>query len=384
MAIAQTPGAAPAASMWTSPWGGQLVPEGMPLEPRQPLVRPTPPTAGGLAQATPAFASPGALSRAQPASAVAAAPMSVVEPVYLDQLQPPSPPAIRVAGLTEDTVAPMNQVLAEPQGELPPGAREGVFQKIYATGTWLPALADEPDAVGFGDLETGVVLGFPFMRRDTPLLVTPQFGVHFLDNAGALDIPTTLYDAGVEFRHLRKFGAGPWAMDVAATVGYYSDFEQGSGDALRISGRGIGVYESSPATKWLLGVAYLNRAGASVLPVFGVIHEANPDLRFDLIFPRPRVSWRTAGSATGDEGWLYLGGEFGGGVWSVTRPSTGELDLINYSDWRLLAGYERKITGGLSRRYEVGYVFQRELEYESATADASLDDTLFARVGLTY
>jgi hypothetical protein len=305
--------------------------------------------------------------------------------VYLDELTPPAPPEIRVAGLTEDTVAPLNQMSPEPQGQLPPGARDGVFQKIYLTGTWLPMISDEADALGFGELETGVVLGFPFTRRDTPLLVTPQFGVHFLENAGAFDIPSTLYDAAVEFRHLRKFGGGPWAMDVAATVGYYSDFEQSSGDALRVTGRGIGVYESSPTTKWLLGAAYLNRAGASVLPIFGVMFEPTPETRFEAIFPRPRFMWRTADSVpNADEGWIYVGGEFGGGVWSITRPSTGDLDLLNYSDWRLLVGYERKITGGLSTRYEAGYVFNRELEYESATPDASLDDTLFVRAGLQY
>ncbi|HMP05720.1 MAG TPA: hypothetical protein PJ982_05180, partial [Lacipirellulaceae bacterium] len=128
-------------------------------------------------------------------SAVAPAPMTVVEPIYLDTLEKPAPPTIRVAGLAEDTVAPMNQVLAEPSPQLPPGAREGVFQKIYFTGSWLPPLSDEPDSLGFGDLETGVVFGFPFFRRDAPLLVTPQFGVHFLDNVGPLDLPTILYDA---------------------------------------------------------------------------------------------------------------------------------------------------------------------------------------------
>jgi hypothetical protein len=32
----------------------------------------------------------------------------------------------------------------------------------------------------------------------------------------------------------------------------------------------------------------------------------------------------------------------------------------------------------------VGYVFQRELEFDSGLPDAVLDDTLFGRVGLTY
>jgi hypothetical protein len=381
---AQTPSTStPAASTWQSPWGGTLVPDGMPLQPSQPLLKPKAVQSGGLIQATPSFTSPSGLTQVQ-APSVSPAPMANVEPLYLEQLEQPGPPEIRPAGLTEDTIAPMNQVLAEPQAPLPPGARAGVFQKIYFTGTWLPPLSDEPDSLGFGDLETGVVLGFPFMRRDTPLLVTPAFGTHLLDNAGALDIPTTLYDASVDFRHMRKFGNGPWAMDAAITVGYYSDFDQGSSDAVRVSGRAIGVYEPSPTTKWLFGVVYLNRAGASVLPVAGLIYEPSPDSRLELIFPRPRLLKKLDGSVRGDERWLYVGGEFGGGVWSVTRPSTGNLDVINYSDLRLLVGYERKVTGGLNRRVEFGYVFNRELEYDSATPDVALDDTVFLRGGLTY
>src|SRR5690606_30403513 len=103
----------------------------------------------------------------------------------------------------------------------------------------------------------------------------------------------------------------------------------------------------------------------------GIIYEPTPATRLDLIIPRPRFAWQTAGSTPGDERWLYVGGEFGGGLWSVTRPSTGDLDVISYSDWRLLAGYERKIQGGLSWRTEAGYVFNRDLDYDSATPDVS-------------
>jgi hypothetical protein len=52
-------------------------------------------------------------------------------------------------------------------------------------------MSDEPDTLGMGDLEAGVVFGFPFFRRDTPLLITPYFATHFLENAAALDIPST-------------------------------------------------------------------------------------------------------------------------------------------------------------------------------------------------
>lgn len=336
------------------------------------------------------------LNQAPPDSAVIAptpwepTPTSPITPIDLDQLPPPLDPRfstdIRVANLAEETVAPENQMAPEAASELPPGARDGIFQKIFFTGTWLPRMSDEPDTLGMGDLEAGLVFGFPFFRRDTPLLITPYFATHFLENAAALDIPSTLYDASVDFRHLRKFGDGPWAMDVGVGVGYYSDFEQSYNDATRVTGRGLAVYESVPGKKWVFGVAYLNRAGATVLPVAGLIIEPAemPRTRLDLIFPRPRFSWQTDASTPEDERWFFIGGEFGGGIWTVTRPSDGEIDNISYSDLRVVVGYERKILGGLSTRFETGYVFARELDYGDATPDVSLDDTMMARVGVSF
>ncbi|MBX3426992.1 MAG: hypothetical protein KF688_15045 [Pirellulales bacterium] len=313
---------------------------------------------------------------------------AAVAPVFLDELPLPPDESVRVAGLVTRTVPQGEDVAAAvppptPSG-LPPGTRNGVFQKIYFNAAWLPALSSEPDALGFGDLETGLVLGFPLLRPDTPLLVTPNFGVHLLENAAALDLPEQVYEASVDFTHLRKFGDGPWAMNAGVTVGYYSDFEQSDGKATRVTGRAFAVYESSPAAKWVLGVVYLNRAGASVLPAAGVIYAPHDDFRLDLIFPRPKIAWRLAGSVLEDERWVYLGGELGGGAWSITRPSTGTLDFLNYRDLRVLAGYERKLIGGLSRQFEFGYVFARELEFNAPAPDVALDDTLFARVGLKY
>jgi hypothetical protein len=375
--------AQPANGMFV-PWGGTLVPDNDPPAMGLLPAKKAPAGLSWMSQPTPASGL--AYQSSQPVSVITPVPYTPAAPGSLsaDTLQQSGPPEIRVAGLTQNTVAPLNQIAPEQQGQLPPGARNGIFQKAYASGTYLPAINNEPDTLGFSEADMGVVFGFPFTRRDTPLLVTPQAGVHILDNAHALDIPSALYDTAVEFRHLRKFGGGPFAMDVLATVGYYSDFDQAASQAVRVSGRGIGVYESSPTTKWLLGVAYLNRAGASVLPIGGVIYEPRPDVRYELVFPRPRAYWQLPGAAAGTEDWVYFGGEFGGGVWSITRPSTGDLDLLSYSDWRLMAGYEHKITGGLSTRVEGGYVFNRQLQYKSATPDVSLDDTIFLRLGMTY
>lgn len=330
-------------------WGGQLVHEPVPYQP----------------------------------SALFVQPGKNLDPVLLDQLAPP-PGTFLPAGLAANSVPAAEDLTNASSPPLPPGARNGIFQKLFFTGTWLPQL--ENDSLGWSSLETGVVFGFPFFRRDTPLLITPRFGVHFLDRPATPDLPDKVYDASLEFRHLRKLGQGPWAMDVAVTLGYYSDFEISDSQAFRVTGRGLGVYESSPTTKWVFGVAYLNGAGASVLPVGGVLYQPSPDVKWDLVFPQPRIAWRLPGEIPNnrDERWFYVGGEFGSGLWSIQRPLTQTLDLLTYFDYRVILGLERKITGGLSRRYEVAYVFGRELEFDSATPNISLDDTLMLRAGFTY
>ncbi len=291
-------------------------------------------------------------------------------PIYLDTCPEFCLPA--------ETVAGQPVIIQQPTSQTPAGFRDGVFQKLFFTGTWIPQLDD--DSLGFSELETGIVFGVPFFRVTAPLLVTPRFAVHYLDGPTAPDLPARVYDAEVTFRHLRKFGNSPWAMNAAVTLGHYSDFESSDADAFRVTGQAFAVYESSPATTWVFGVVYLNREDLSIIPAVGVIYEPTPNVKYEAILPRPRIAWRLPDG----ERWAYLAGEFGGGIWSIERPMTGTQDLLTCNDYRVLFGIERKIPGGLSRRVEVGYVFGRELEFASATPNVRLDDSFFLRGGVTF
>lgn len=267
---------------------------------------------------------------------------------------------------------------------IPAGYRNGVFQKVFVTGNYLPQFDD--DSLGFAEWEAGMVLALPFLRVTTPLLITPRYAVHHLDRPAGIDLPARVYDAEVTFRHLRKFGDSSWAMNAAVTLGEYSDFEASDADAFRITGQAFAVYESSPASQWVLGVVYLNREDINVVPAIGLIYQPHPDIKYEAILPRPRISWRLPSGTYGNgfERWAYLAGEFGGGIWSIERPATLTHDVLNYSDWRILVGVEQNITNGISHRLEFGYVFARELEFASATPNVRLDDSLFVRLGLTY
>jgi hypothetical protein len=295
-------------------------------------------------------------------------------------------PNLQYAQPADETLPIYVESFEQPPPQSPPGARSGIFQHVDFVGTWLAGSGE--DELGVSTLELSALFGFPFPVRESPLLVAPRFGIHYFDGPissgpSSADLPPQVYDASLQFRHLRDF-AGPWAMDVAVQPGVYSDFEDAGSDALRITGHGLAIYEWSPATKFVLGVAYLDREDVTVLPAGGIIWIPHDAVRFELVAPRPRIAWRVDSYARPHKmWWAYVAGEFGGGEWEIERAA-GDRDIATLRDYRAIFGLERQVIGGLSTRMEVGYVFGRDLEYRSGRGDFEPDDTVLLRVGARY
>ncbi len=260
--------------------------------------------------------------------------------------------------------------------------RDGVFQKLTFSGTWLPRLGN--DGLGISDLDFGLTLGFPFPTREAPLLVTPKFAVHYLDGPLAPDLPPRLYDSSVEFRWLRRVRPRLAAV-VAVEPGVHGDLDVNDSDTFRILGKGLGIYDWSTTTQIVLGVVYLDRYDLPVLPVGGVIWKPDDTWRYDLVAPYPKIARRlflpTGPSPV--EYWAYIGGELGGGIWAISRAS-GTRDILTAWDYRILWGVERKMPAGSVSRVEIGYVFGRTFDFSSPTPDYRPDDTLMLRVGMSY
>lgn len=382
-----------------SPWGGYAVSAAVPYQPS--VLAPTCVPPSNLSPATcapivtvdqaplpgaiPNVSTPAAQTLAGPV-VIGPAPGSGTDGNQVWQSYP-APGGVVPAGNPalplQDPIYPPTPEPVDSKSLIPPGSRDGVFQKVNFTATYLPQL--ESDSLGWTDLGGDVVFGLPLITRETPLVITPSYEAHLLDRPANLDLPPRLHDIAVEFHHFRRI-AENWIADIAVTPGLYADdhsFDRS--DAVRITGRGLAIYESSPFTKWVMGVAYLDGAGWEIVPVGGVVYEPNDDVSYELVFPRPKISWRLPSSPVPgiDERWFYVGAEFGSGIWAI-EYSDGTPDVFVSRDYRVLIGYERKIIGGLSRRIEAGYVFKREIELESMPNDINLDDTLMVRVGLTY
>jgi hypothetical protein len=401
-AVASAQNAYPTTAAPTQAWGGYSVAQTVPYQPT--LSAPTAPLPSGtiVAPVAPAApASPVVIAPAPPAGQA----YTLANPVPL-----PSPPSavpdaspvwqplpgpeagVVVPAPVAAPGMPLGPVIVPPNPEpwdlraslIPPDARNGFFQKAKFTGTWLPQLND--DSLGWTDLNWEVVTALPFFTRENPIIITPAYQLHFLDRPQGFDLPPRLHDLTMDF-HVFRVYENSWIFDFAVTPGLFADDHSfDSSDACRVNGRGVAVYVPSPEWKWLLGVQYVNGAWAKVVPIAGFVYEPNPDVKYEAVFPRPRVAWRLPNSPVPgrDDYWFYLLGEFANSIWAFEQ-NDGTADVLAYRDFRFILGLEHKIVGGISHRVELGWAFNRDMKIASeGPHEIGLDDTLLLRAGIVY
>ncbi|EAQ80785.1 DUF6268 family outer membrane beta-barrel protein [Blastopirellula marina] len=253
-------------------------------------------------------------------------------------------------------------------------SKPGVLQALTTDSTWI---AGSGDNIGITDVLATITLGFPAPTIDSPLIVTPGYGMHFLVGPESIDAPATLYDVYLTTRWIRPINER-WGLILSGTAGYYSDFKLQQSDAFRPSAMAIATYNWTPSWQLLGGVVWLNRDDFNILPIAGVVWTGE-NRKLELTFPRPRYS-QLWDYGPGYEDWWYVTGELGGGTWAVQR-SNGAGDLLTLSDYRVIFGMERRRDGGGKSFIEFGYVFGRELEYKENPYTLDMTDTVMIRSG---
>lgn len=249
------------------------------------------------------------------------------------------------------------------------------WKKTIGTATWI---APRSDGVGITSLDVRGSIEFPNFQA---LWFVPRVAAHWLDGPTATDMPPRLYDVSFE-----SVGALPigkrWIVQAAIAPSFFTDGTNTTGKAFRLPGRVLAFWKYSESLTIVGGILYLDRDDVKAIPSAGVLWNPNEDWKFELAAPRPRIAWRFSHDDDSAR-WGYLVGEFGGGTWAIQRAS-GLNDVATLSDYRLMAGYERKWTSGRSWLIEAGYVFSRTLEYTSKLGDADLPSTCLVRLGLTF
>jgi hypothetical protein len=267
---------------------------------------------------------------------------------------------------------PLPELSAHPDSLL----AQDLFQRLKLETTWLPGMS--ANRLQINDVELTATAALPLADGWAPLLLSPGFAAHFWDGP---DLPSSLYDAYLEIGWRPRLA--PWLFaDVAVTPGVYSDFRELRSENVQMRGRGLAIVAFSPQVQVVAGALYVNRNKTKILPAGGVIWNPDDDTKLNFLFPQPKFAHRMA--TFGDaEWWGYLAGEFGGGRWSIERGE-GSVDSVDYSDVRVLLGVERIVLQGLTGHLEIGYVFDRKVNFTSDTPDVKPGSTLLLRAGFSF
>ncbi len=284
---------------------------------------------------------------------------------------------------TPATPTPQPAITPDPflPGQSPLAQQMRFLQQVRFEYTLLGRNGD----LGQNQLELFGTFVFPFAYQVAPLEVTPGFAVQLWDGPDGTtaltdpDLPGQTYSAYLDIGWRPQLTTN-LSAELGIRPGVYSDFDHVSSDSLRIKGRGLGLYRYNPQWQIVAGVIYLDRFDVKILPAGGAIWTPTPDVRWEILFPQPKLAQRltTWGNT---EWWWYIGGEYGGDGWTVRRAN-GASDAFDYDDLRLIGGLEFRPVGslgGLQGQIELGYIFDRKLKYVSGLRYKA-KDTIMLRV----
>ncbi len=264
-----------------------------------------------------------------------------------------------------------------------------VFGQPYAsewcTFSWLCPFANsgitwiqgQGDSLGFTEFERQLLFTNPLIA---PFRIIPGFTTRYVSGPDSVDLPGNLTELSVEVAATYQLPED-WVLDVGIRPSLNGDFKFVNNDTFRLPGHAVASRAISPTTQAALGFVYLAREDISILPVAGLIWQPNPDVKWELVFPKPRVAVRVGGLS--DNGWLYLRSELGGNSWSIERAN-GHRDVATYRDVRLILGYEAILPRGFAAQLESGWVFSRKLMYASDFSDFTPRDTFMIRASLSF
>ncbi len=249
------------------------------------------------------------------------------------------------------------------------------WKKTIGTAT---CIAHNTGGLGVTSLDARGSIEFPNFQA---VWFVPRVAAHWLSGPTATDLPAQLYDVSFETVGMLPIGER-WFVQAAIAPSFFTDGHNTGRKAVRLPGRVLAFWKYSDTLTFTGGILYLDRDDVKAIPSAGLIWNPNEDWKYEIAAPRPRIAWRFSHDEDSAR-WGYVVGEFGGGTWAVQRAS-GLNDVTTLSDYRLMAGYERKWTNGRNWLMEAGYVFSRTLKYTSKLGDTDLPSTGLVRLGITF
>jgi hypothetical protein len=239
------------------------------------------------------------------------------------------------------------------------------YRYMSSSLDWIPGGGDD-----FGMFS--IVCGDHYIKSGINHDIDIGLGFHSLSGPDQTDMPAWVFDFSLGYQIRAQWG--PLKFDLATAVLAASDFKGNARQGIRFPNHAVGFLTIGPALDLVFGADYLDRGDLKLLPVGGLIWVPNPAMRFELVFPRPRATFQIT-----DKHRLYVDGELGGGSWAIQRVTLAD-DLATYRDLRVCVGIEDIQEDGSRMAFEIGYLFNRRLEYSSGIGDMDFNDAVLLRL----
>lgn len=256
----------------------------------------------------------------------------------------------------------------------PKPVRETLFQGAGVDLAYVPNRKEEQ--AGFYHTWACVTLGIPAPTTQTPLLISPMFAwdrMTLPDTTNALfEKDVNLYAPGVSMQYLIPANDSV-LFDFGLSMQWASDFKFSGSDNFLPGGYGSVVLKMDDVTRLVAGVGYYDAGRYKIMPFGGLLWRASERLYLEVVFPKPRISWKLPESMQKSESdnsyWLYLTADYHAQRWSLhqdynlfSEQLKAEYRLTSY-DIRILAGLEKKTQTQISWALEGGIVFNRHLDF---------------------
>lgn len=200
------------------------------------------------------------------------------------------------------------------------------------------------------------------------------YDVSFLDGSGGIKMPDRLVALKLGVSYVVRNSQGS-ALKVDLFPGIYSDVEDLSGKDLFLPLQVSAIQAFNPQISGLIGLAVYPGFQRTFDPRFGVRYAPIDDVRIDLMYPESRITYRP------DELEFYAGIRHDA-VKEFRLKDSDSRDSIALRETRALLGAAWPLSDILRMSVEVGYVINREIEFDHNAADHDWKEAAYFRVGL--
>lgn len=273
----------------------------------------------------------------------------------------------------------VDQQEAEPaekmQATLMPPSRDWNIQLSLG---YLPSadLRGVNGSVEIGDYRFRLNRNFKLDTKTT-LSIGAAYGLKHIEATAAAGLPQDLHALSLETSINYRINEHSFAS-LRLSPGLFSDFGNIGSDDVKMPVLAMAGYSFDNGLTLVGGFVYrVGHHSAPFLPVAGLTYQPNQYWRFDLVAPRPGVTYIPSRQVR-----LFAAGDFASDEYELKDRSSGA-KALKYRDYKVMFGAEYLLTPVIKLTGTAGYAFDRSFEfYDGTRGNIRIDNVPFIKFSL--